>query len=208
MASLNEAVVALRRAMEAMASAQSAMGFSEMVEWMKGLSARQELINQGTEALHGGGLSIEERALMAKLAAEQEAVRRSVEEMTREVRGGSGIRARLEELEREMREVIKDLSRQQVDPKTIQRQERILSRMLEAMRSIHERDEEKRRKAEVGRDRPYSGPLSLPEGLGEKRDLLREQMEKALKAGYGERDQEVIRRYFESLMKREGNVEE
>jgi hypothetical protein len=208
MASLNETVILLRRAMEGMASAQSAIGFSEMVERMQGLSGRQELINQGTEALrHGGGLSMEERALMARLAAEQEAVRKSVEDLAREVQGGGGIKARLEDLEREMREVVRDLSRRQIDPKTRERQERILSRMLDAMRSIHERDGEKRRKAEVGRDRPYWGPLSLPEGLGEKKDLVRERMDEAMKAGYGKRDQEVIRRYFENLLKKQEEQE-
>lgn len=204
MVALNEVVILLRQAMQSMAGSQSELGFAEMAERMQGMMGRQESISRAMESLRKGqGLSMEERALMARLAAEQEAVRKAVEEMAGTVRERSGVRSRLEELAREMREAVSDLTRQQIDPSARQRQERILSRMLDAIRSVHERDEEKRRQARSGRDRPYRGPASLPDDLGERPNVLRENLDGALKEGYRRADEGVVRRYFESLMKRE-----
>jgi hypothetical protein len=134
------------------------------------------------------------------LAAEQAIVRKSLEQLSREAasRGElSKMLGDLNQIAREMSEVQTDLTRGTVRPETIQRQERIVSRLLDAQRSARERDFEKRRKSEVGQaSRRESPPGLLPQDLQgrSRRDLLKE-----LEGGYTRDYQELIRKYFDAL---------
>jgi hypothetical protein len=96
-----------------------------------------------------------------------------------------------------MREVQTDLVQENVRPETIRKQERIVSRLLDAQRSARERDFEKRRKAESGQNVARSGPANLPAGgtrFRARRDILKE-----LEGGYAREYQELIKKYFEVL---------
>jgi len=94
---------------------------------------------------------------------------------------------------------VEELENRNATPETIRRQERILSRLLDAQKSLHERGFEKRRRAESGRDvirqSPDGGIPASPEILDRiQRDLLRLGEE-----GYTEAYQALIRNYFEKL---------
>jgi hypothetical protein len=104
-------------------------------------------------------------------------------------------------------EVVKDLKRKQVSPRTIDRQKRILSRLLDAQRSIRERGHSKQRKSQTGKDYVVRSPGALPQGLGEHEDVLREDLLKALKEGYPKEYEELIRHYFEALAREQMGTE-
>ena len=105
----------------------------------------------------------------------------------------------LGKIAQEMREVQTDLAQSAVSPETMQKQDRILSRLLDAQRSARERDFEKRRRSESGRDvaRPGPGPLDLTSQEGKNR--LRRDLLKALEQGYARDYQELIKKYFDAL---------
>ena len=201
MASLNEGAQLMQSAMEAMMQGGGeGMGMAGFMQRLRQLSGQQEGINQGTR--QQGGMSQEQAAGMARLAAEQGMVRKSLEQLQREAAASGDLQKTLGDLGKiaqEMREVQTDLAQSAVSPETMQKQDRILSRLLDAQRSARERDFEKRRRSESGRDvaRPGPGPLDLTSQEGKNR--LRRDLLKALEQGYARDYQELIKKYFDAL---------
>jgi hypothetical protein len=103
-------------------------------------------------------------------------------------------------LAEEMEEVIETLKNEQASEEIIRRQERILSRLLDAQRSVKRRDYSRRRQARSGQDVFRQSPggeaaedFKVLERL--RRDILRIGEE-----GYARDYQALIRRYFEALI--------
>jgi predicted acetyltransferase len=105
-----------------------------------------------------------------------------------------------------MKEVVNNLQQNNVNPETIKKQERILSRLLDASKSMRERDYEKKRKAETGTQITRKSPDEIDLNSLEGKDRLREELLKALEEGYSKDYQELIRKYFEELEKTDGNT--
>ena len=102
-----------------------------------------------------------------------------------------------------MNEVIKNLEQNNVNPETIKKQERILSRLLDASKSMNERDYEKKRKSETGTQVVRRSPNNIDLNSLEGKSQLQEELLKALEQGYSKDYQELIRKYFEELEKSE-----
>ena len=138
------------------------------------------------------------------MALEQEAVRKSLEQLNKEAQA-SGRQERilgdLDKIAQEMQEVVKNLEQSNVNPETLRKQERILSRLLDASKSMRERDFEKKRKAETGRDVTRRSPNELDPSTLEGKSKLQEDLLKAIEQGYSRDYQDLIRKYFEGLQK-------
>lgn len=200
MAALNRAAMLIRSALGALSSACSGLGFEEMMARLQGLSAQQEGINRQTMPLgQGQRLSLSEQALMARLAAQQLAVQKGLEELLKSVGDRGQVLGRLDRTVEEMRQVAEDLKHRRADRETIQRQERILSRLLDAQRSLRKREYSRRREAERPQAFEVRRAGALPADLGERERALREDLLKALKEGYSEEYRTLIRRYFEAI---------
>ncbi|NIR48499.1 hypothetical protein GWO43_08720 [candidate division KSB1 bacterium] len=201
MAGLNEAVAELRNSMQQMSGASSAIGFQEMMQRLMGASQKQQGINQRTQNLgeQPGGLTMEQQAALSRLAAEQEAVRKSLEQLAREMGNRSEILGDLGKVSEDMEKVVKELQNQNVNRNTIQRQKRILSRLLDAQRSMHNRDFSRKRRAETGKEYQTLSPESLPSELLTRKDKLKNELLRAMKEGYSKDYRELIRKYFEAL---------
>lgn len=80
----------------------------------------------------------------------------------------------------------------------MRRQHRILSRMLDALRSLYERDYEPQRESRPGQNlvRPSPPGLRLPE---QQPALVPEQIMPALQQGYSRDYRRLIERYFDQL---------
>jgi len=202
MASLNDASLLLQQSLEAMMQGGGQGGMSGFLQQLQNMAGQQQQLNIETGEMGEGQISMEQRAQMARLAQEQEAIRRSLEELQQEMQE-TGQRERilgdLERIEEDMREVVRGLGADELQPETIQRQERILSRLLDAQRSIRERDYEERREGRIAdqimRDSPPEIDLTTQEG----RDRLRDDMLRAVREGYSRDYEQLIRRYFELL---------
>ena len=173
----------------------------EMMQRMMGISNQQQGINQQTAGMgqKPGGLSMGEQAAMSRLAAEQEALRKSLEQLRGEAGNRSELLGDLEKVGQDMEEVVKDCQKRHVNPNTINRQKRILSRLLDAQRSVHNRDFSKKRKAGTGKKYRMVSPNALPSDLLSSKDRLKNELLKAMKEGYSKDYRELIRRYFDSL---------
>jgi hypothetical protein len=200
MVSLNEAANQLIAALNALSCSCSASGLEAMMQQLMGMSQGQMSINQQTLGLfQQGAYTMEQRAQMARLAAEQEALRRGMEDLLKEFGNRSEILGRLDKLEEEMKKVVDDLAKSEVDQRTLDRQQRILSRLLDAQKSVRRRDYTRRRQSRPGQTVARSSPGELPEGLGEREDQLRQDLLRALNEDYPKAYEDLIRAYFQAL---------
>ncbi len=198
---LNLTAKKLMQAMENAGGSCSGSGMEEFFSQLQGMCNKQQGINQQTLNFEdaGGGLSMEEQAQLERLAAEQGAVRKSVEQLAQEFGERKEILGSLDKLGDELAEVVKDLQNKDVTQKTIRAQERILSRLLDAEKSLTRRDYSKDREAEVGEDVVRKGPDELPYDLGEKDKLQREWLKKVFEESYPKEYKELIQEYFRRL---------
>ena len=202
MGALNTTALAVRRAIADLASAASAIGFDEMLQRMQELAEQQGGLNAQSQNMFGQpGFSPGQSMSLAQMAARQQAIRQAMSEL----RGQMGAQREkllgdLGDVLSEMDEVSKRLSRGQLDRRTLDRQRRILSRMLDAQRSVRERGWSKQRQAKKGKDFVYRGPGSLPGNLGEVDNPLRRRLKEAMQEGYPAEFEPLIRQYFEKLI--------
>jgi hypothetical protein len=206
MAALNRAAMQVQNALQAMMQGGGS-GAGSLMQQLRMMAGQQMSINMQTQQM--GGISPQQAAQAARLAQEQEAVQKSLEELNREAQRSGGQEKLLGDLQKiadEMKEVVRNLEQNNVNPETIKKQERILSRLLDASKSMRERDYEKKRKAETGTQISRKSPVDIDLNTLEGKDRLREELLKALEQGYSKDYQELIRKYFEELEKTEKSV--
>lgn len=195
MGALNSSAMAAQDALEALMQGGSGGGPGGLMQQLQALAGQQQSLNARTQ-------SMEAAAQAARLAAEQAAIQKSLEQLHQEAqRAGEEDRllGDLDRVAQEMNEVVRALEQQNINPETLQRQERILSRLLDASRSMRERDFEKRRKATTGTAVARTGPPELEDRMRGGQDQLRQDLLRALEQGYSKEYEELIRKYFEQL---------
>ncbi len=111
-----------------------------------------------------------------------------------------GLTGALDQLIEEMRAVERSLAELQIDRKLIERQEGILSHLLDAQRSLRQEGFKEERRAETAKEYKIEPPPGLPEDKGERNRALREELLRALKQGYPPEYERLIRNYFEKLL--------
>lgn len=179
----------------------SCSGLESMFGQMEKLAQGQAIINEKTFGFENllEKLSLDQQKALQRLAAEQEGVRKSVEQLAKEFGDRKQILGSLEDLEKHIREVVKDMESQNVSERTIRLQERILSRLLDAEKSLARRDFSKKRKAEVGKDIYSPTSDKLPWDLAEGDRLIKENLQKILKESYPKEYEKLILEYFRRL---------
>ena len=202
---LNEAVLMLRQSAENLGRSDMPSGFAESMQKMLGLSEQQAGLNEATQDLLSQGREMGERGRgtpdlreqMRRLLEQQRRIYEALVRQERELRGNRGAQKRVEAIRKEMKNLLGEMERGRLSPRITQSQDRILQRMLDASRSIYSRGFKRERQSKSGEDALYSGPGSLPVGLGQARDFLREAMKRALDGDYPADYLALIRRYYE-----------
>ncbi|MFP4248569.1 MAG: hypothetical protein ACLFU7_02855 [Armatimonadota bacterium] len=188
-------------------SAQSTL--SEYMERLKSLAERQEGLNQQTgegqqgesgerRPGQGPGMST------SQMAYEQALIQQALREMLREGGEGEGeatgpIADQLGGVPDEMEKVEDDLRSGRIERETVERQERILEKMLEAQRSLYTKDQERsERKAERPQsfEPPPSPPAISPSLMSRPSlEIERGRGSEALPRGY----EDLVREYYRRL---------
>jgi len=199
--------VTARMLMESMKNAEkscSGSGMEQFFEKMQGMCDKQGGVNSETQKLgqcDGGAmqLTFAQQGALQRLAAEQAAVRKALSELENEFGNQSEITGRLDELGKEMQKVVDDFERMKVDQGTLDRQQKILSRLLDAEKSLKERDYSKQRRAEVGEDvsRPSPKNISPEDSQGE--ESTRDDLTKYMQETYPKEYEQMIKDYFKAL---------
>ncbi|MCD6501567.1 hypothetical protein J7L01_03115 [bacterium] len=210
MASMNVAAEKLLETMDKMSNSSSCSGSQSFFQQMQSMCDKQGQINAATlpiaqgQQMQPGGMSPDQQAAAARLAAEQEGVRKSLQQLAKEAAERSDIAGRMDDIIDEMQDVVEDLRNNNADERTLQHQERILSRMLDVQKSLHNQGYKNKRKSRTGKDIARKSPDKLPEDLGERRDLLQQQLLRALNQPYPKEYETLIKEYFKTL--REDNT--
>ena len=147
-----------------------------------------------------------QQQMMQQLQKQQEQLKNQLEELLNEnpnqKSGG------LSKANEDMEDVIEDFRKRQVNRRTQERQQRILSRMLDSQKSLSQKDFSEKRKSNTAEEIIFSGPTSLPENKGEKNLLLINAMDSALKEGHSREYQTMMKQYFRNLQENNSNANE
>ena len=150
--------------MQMMANAQPSMGKSKNKGKKPSLSQLQQQLNQKIQDLKGSGKSGREMSeQLAEMAAEQERIRKALEEM-QEKMGEEG-KMPGGDLPGKMEQTEMDLVNKQLTEQLIKRQQDILTRLLQAEKSMREQDLDDERKGETAKDYNKEIPKAFEEYL-------------------------------------------
>ncbi len=129
---------------------------------------------QGENGMGMPGLGNKE---IAKMAAEQTAIRQRLEQLRNELnKEGNGKGNKLNPLIKELEEQEREIINKKFSSETIKRQKDILTRLLESEKAIMERGFEEKRESETGKNQNYSNQIRFNEYNRQKLrqiDLLR-----------------------------------
>ncbi|OQY27599.1 MAG: hypothetical protein B6244_10075 [Candidatus Cloacimonetes bacterium 4572_55] len=207
MAALNDAARQMMSASNQSSSSSSGSSGSQAQQKMQAMGQKQGELNAQTQGLFQqmgqNGLSMESRQQMARLAAEQQQVQKSMEELGREVKDRNDILGRLDDMAKEAEKVVKDLEERHVDQRTIDRQQKILSRLLDAQKSMRKREYSRKREAKTSENYSRRSPNELPADLLERKRDLHDDLLRSLKEGLPVEYERLVKSYFEALSKDE-----
>ena len=202
---LNELAVLLSDLMSQLMNQQSGMGggqsMEQMIEQMQNMAGQQQKLNQQIQELlndaQGQRLSGDVQARLNQLAEQQENLRKQLKQMSRNPDLRGKLLGDLNKIAEQMLESVDDLTRRRMNRNMLERQQQILSRMLESTKSMQERGREEKRESKTGGQLEQPGVEDLDEV--ERADQLRRDLIRALEAGYSPDYEALIKRYFKLL---------
>ncbi len=213
MGSINKAATMMENSLESMmqGGGQGQGGMMSLMQQLNQMSQQQMNLNNLTQMLQQGEqgkLSMQQQAQLQRLAQQQELIRKSLQQLNKEAKESgeaSKIPADLDHVAKQMQEVVSGMNTEKLDDNIIQKQERILSKLLDAQRSINERDYEKNRESNTGKDIVRKSPADLNLSSGKGKDQITDELNRAVQEGYTRDYEELIRKYYEALQKEELN---
>ena len=139
----------------------------------------------------------EMQADVGRLLGEQRSLREIAEQIQKDLKQNERVLGRMDKITEEMDEVIRDLEAGEIGDHTLRKQERILSRLLDAQRSIHSRDYEKERTSKTAED-VFSEARGVP-SVRPASEMLREEIRRAMALKAPGEFEDLIRLYFRAL---------
>ncbi len=209
--SLNEAILELRATEQAMCQnpgagtpGQTSQGRQQRGESMEKLGQRQSDLNRRSQSLarrlsEQMRMQAGDQGELERLSQEQQRIREQMTEIRRGEEERQELLGRLDQTEREMKEVEELLRDGASDPSLEEKQTRILSRMLDATRSLNRRDFDPERESRPGEDLARGTPSELPPELLRESDRLRLDLLKAEADRYPAQYRSFIEAYLRTL---------
>ena len=203
MTRLNELAILLSDLLEQlmnMASSASSSGMSmeQMTEQLQQMAQQQAQLNEQIQQMlneaQGQRLVADYQERLRQLGMQQQMMQRQLREMNRNRELARQLLGDLEKIAESMEESIQELARGSISQRTQQRQQEILTRLLDASRSMQERGRERRREGERGQDVRRPSPTGVDPA--EEAARLRRALLDALERGYAPDYEELIKRYF------------
>jgi hypothetical protein len=193
----------LQKMKEAVEGAGSSTGMDKFLQQLSEISQGQMSLNQSMMSLFPlpmSGLTPAQMGQIQRLAGRQRELREALESLQTEA-GVSQQQEFLENVINEMKKAEEDLYQYKLDRELIERQQLIISRLLDAQRSIRKEDFAKKRESKPGEDfLSREQPPPLPKDLGE--DRLRALIQQALRESYPKAYELYIREYFKALLEK------
>ncbi len=213
MTNLNKASLRLMESMEKQKQCDKGGSCDKNTGDMQTLSDKQKKLNQKTQSQcdkPGGqnpkpGQGKGSRGEMERLAGEQAAIRKSLEQLSQEFGGSRQVLGRLDDIAKEMKKVEESLMNGDTGDEITQRQLKIFSRMLEASRSLYKKDFSEQRKSKAALSTLMYMPPELSSDILNDNLKLEDRLQKYLGDDYPKQYEEQIKAYFKALLKIEAS---
>jgi len=202
MKNINEAASMMKGKMDQMMNGGQGGGMMSMMQQMQQLSQQQKNLNKLTQQLNKGELTQQQQMEMQKLSQQQQMIKKSLAQLNKESKESGEskrVASNLEQILKDMEEVITKMKTEKLSDDLIQSQEKILSKLLDAQRSINQRDFEENRESNLGKRFNRESPDEINLSNEEKENKIRDELMKAIKEGYTQDYEDLIRKYYESL---------
>lgn len=208
LADLNQAVFDLLTALAQMNQQMGAGGLQSMLEQLQQLAQSQEQLNEMAQTLskqmreQGQTPGLQQR--LDRLASQQQLIREATERLAEIADKAAEMLGSLKDVAEEMAEVEQNLQKGILNEDVIDQQERIVTRMLDSLKSLHQRDLGRRRKAQVAEKNitpPQDVPPLHPELLEYVRKLETTPNAKELE-NIPFQYREQLRQYFKALSRK------
>lgn len=212
MVGLNKASIRLMESLEQQKECDNPKNCNKGMAQLESLCNKQNDLNQQTKSQCNnpkdgmGKPGQSERKMLQRLAGEQGSIRKSMEQLAQEFGNSRQILGRLDDIAKDMKDIEEGLASGEVGDEVTQRQLKVLSRMLEASRSLQRRDFSEQRKADVAMDKPLYIPPSLSADLLNDKIQLEDRLRQFLGTGYPAQYEEQIKAYFRALLKAQGQM--
>jgi len=201
MKELNLAARDILFSLKMMEQGGSSTGMNSFMQQLSDITDGQMMLSQSLMnilPLPVQGLSQAQQKQLQRLAARQGELREALESLRNEAAAGRYQDA-LDNMIDEMREMEEALFQYKIDRELIERQKKLISRLLDSQRSIRDEDYAKRRKSKPGEEMTERlRPAPLTEELG--KDELREMLQQELRKPYPKEYEIYIREYFKTLL--------
>jgi len=216
MVDLNRAALRLMESLDQQSQCDKGGNCDKGLASLESLGKKQNELNQQTQGMcnnpskPGQGQptpgGTDQRPGLERLAAEQGAIRKSMQELEQEFGGSRQVLGRLSDIADEMKEIEEALREGDVGPETTERQLKVYSRMLEAARSLQRQDYSERRRANSATETAVFVPPSLPRELFDEDIRLEDRLRRFLGDSYPPQYEEQIKAYFKALLKAESEL--
>lgn len=215
MVDLNKASTRLMESLDALKDCDNASNCPDGTSQLESMCKKQNKLNQETQGMcdnpgsYGQGQPMRPSDKMGedgfkRLAGEQGAIRKSLQQLEAEFGGSRQILGRLSDIAVEMKKIEEDLANGEVGPETTERQLRVYSRMLEASRSLQRKDFSEQRRANSATEQTVFIPPALMQDLLNDDIKLEDRLRSFLGKGYPPQYEEQIKAYFKALLKTQG----
>jgi len=184
-------------------SGSSGGAMSQLMQQLRQMGEQQSQLNQMTESLRQQmeqmGMSAGMERQIAEARARQDQILQEARRLAEEFGDRREILGRLDDTVEEMERALEEMERSGASQETVDRQKRILSRLLDAQRSLRRRDYTRERTSETGEAYARTDPGELPDDVERATQELREDLLRAMQRGYPSEYRELIRAYFRAL---------
>lgn len=205
MSNLNELALMLsellNQQMNGSGAGQSNQSMEQMMEQLQQMGQQQQQLNQQIQQLlndmQGSRLTQDMMQRLRQMGAQQEQIRNELRQMNRNRDARNRLLGDLNRVADQMMETIEELQQNRVSRRTVQRQQQILTRLLEASRSMEQKGKDDKREGRSAEEIMRESPAALP--MSEQLERLRRDLIRALESGYSSDYEGLIRRYFELL---------
>ncbi len=200
--SLNKATIEMLRSAQSCSSGQSGQGKPSAQQMLQSMIPRQQDIIKETQSMMQMRIAEEalrqqRQAQLDRLAGEQRSLQEIAKQIQESMQGEQQPLGKLDRAIQDMEAVVESLKQGNLNDDLVSRQQRILSRMLDAERSVHTRDYEKERESMTA-DEVFSRTLGRrPESADAQ--SLRDEIQRAMQLKAPGEFEDLIRMYFRAL---------
>lgn len=208
MTHLNELALLLSRLLDQMQQQQSGgqgqMSMQQAMQQLQKASGKQQRLNQQIQQFlnkaQGERLSPDQQARRRQLARQQRRVKEQLEQMNMDADVRQRLMGDLDKIAEQMEQSAQDLQGQRHSRDLLARQQKILTRLLNAQQSLRTQGKKQQRRGQRAGESP-SAPPPGERSPSNDADALRRDLIRALEKEYSSDYEDLIKRYFQLLQR-------